>query len=400
MKKILIISDSNINEYSSVLTLRLYDFAKYLSKDNIIYLFIPNDNNKISFHSENLILIENDIDKLNTIYKECDALIVNGLVLEKYDFLNDNKKPIIYDGYDPFVFEEIDEDPSISNVDIIKKIAVKSDYVLCASQMQKNYWIGMLSVYNRVNPVMYREDNKLMNLIDVVGVKYSIQDTLDNSLNDYVLCELDEDSDIDLIIESFSDLKDVNLKIICDINTNSDDIYDYALEKVNSLGYKNISIIKCNNIDRQRYIADAKIILNIDKDNLKARFKPKDKLKDYLENKKLIISTYFNYIPDELKEKKVIVLLDKINPKDLCDKICTLMKDESLCNEYIFNLEEFLKNQPEYLLKLKDIVDNLKVSLDKSYVTTTTKATKKDFKSNLVFFKSMVQKGIKTIINS
>ena len=212
MKKILIISDFNVNENSFISHLRLYDFAEYLSRENKVTLFLPFGENEVSFSNSNFTLIEGDAIKLEKAYKTSDALIVNGSVFEKFDFIKLNK-PVIYDGYDPFSFEEM-------NKDAIKKIVTKSDYFVCASERQKNYWIGMLSVYNRVNPIIYREDNKLKNIIDVVGIKYSTSNSLVKNIEDFVLCELDEDTDIELIIDCFKDLKDIDLKIICKDNRN------------------------------------------------------------------------------------------------------------------------------------------------------------------------------------
>jgi|GEM_PF-5526134 len=396
MKKVLIISDLK-SERISTSVLRLYDFAWFLSKDNLVYLFIPNKNKILSL-SENIKLIEDDVEQLKEAYKESDVLIGNGLIYEKYDFIECDKIPIIYDGYDPFVLEKLNEDSSKTNRDILEKIIVRSDYFLCASETQKNYWIGMLSVYNRVNPIIYREDNKLKNLIDVVGVKYSAKDILNHDLENYVLCELDEDTNIEMVIDCFINLKDIDLNIICRNDKNLDRIYNDIKNDINSLGYENIFITRYEHEDvRFKYICCAKIILNICKDTLKSRFKPKDSLRDYLEYKKLIICTPFNYLPDNLKVKKAIVILNEVNSEDLHEITCELINNDNLYNEYIFNLDVFLKTQEDYLLKLDDIVNNAKISIDKNYLNHKEGLNKKNLKSNFVFLKNMIQKGISMI---
>jgi glycosyltransferase involved in cell wall biosynthesis len=42
------------------------------------------------------------------------------------------------------------------------------DFFLCASETQRDYWVGLLSSLNRVNPLTYADDPTLRRLIDVV----------------------------------------------------------------------------------------------------------------------------------------------------------------------------------------------------------------------------------------
>src|SRR5207302_8812156 len=44
----------------------------------------------------------------------------------------------------------------------------QADFFLCASERQRDYWLGALSMVNRVNPRSYAEDPTLRRLIDVV----------------------------------------------------------------------------------------------------------------------------------------------------------------------------------------------------------------------------------------
>jgi glycosyltransferase involved in cell wall biosynthesis len=42
------------------------------------------------------------------------------------------------------------------------------DFYICASERQRDFWIGMLAALNRVNPYSYNQDPDLRKLIDVV----------------------------------------------------------------------------------------------------------------------------------------------------------------------------------------------------------------------------------------
>jgi glycosyltransferase involved in cell wall biosynthesis len=42
------------------------------------------------------------------------------------------------------------------------------DFYICASERQRDFWLGMLAALNRVNPYSYNQDHKMRKLIDVV----------------------------------------------------------------------------------------------------------------------------------------------------------------------------------------------------------------------------------------
>ena len=78
--------------------------------------------------------------------------------------------------------------------------------------------------------------------------------------------------------------------------------------------------------------------------------------------------------------------------------IYELMNDDDLCKEYLNNLDAFISDQEDYLKRLKDIVNNLKIASDKNYLSNKSITAKKDVKSNIVFLKDMIQKGIKMVL--
>lgn len=397
VKKVLIISDFNLNDNSSFSHLRLFEFAKHLCSENDVNLYLPKGENKILSDNNSFNLIDGDEEKLEKLYKVSDVVIVNGEILGKLKFKVNSKIPIIFDGYDPFSIDKIYE----KSKDAIRKNVFECDYFLCASEMQKNYWIGMLSVYNRVNPILYREDNKLRNIIDAIDVQYISKEASDFEEN-YVLCELDDETDIEYILNCFAGLKDVDLKIIFKDDEDLNIKFKNIIDKINSSSeYENIYLAKYkDNKERNSYIDKAKIILQICNDTLKSRFKPKGSLKDYIEKKKLIISSSFNYLPDGLENKDAIILINKKNHDDLKNIICDLINDNNLYKQYKENIGRFIDNQIDYFYKLKYIVNNVKISIDKDYAENKSKYKDKNAKSKLIFFKNMAQKGIKMIFRS
>src|SRR4030042_1107130 len=55
-----------------------------------------------------------------------------------------------------------------NNINILKLQLTIGDFFICASEKQRDYWIGMLSAVGRLNPYNYDSDSTLRKLIDVV----------------------------------------------------------------------------------------------------------------------------------------------------------------------------------------------------------------------------------------
>jgi glycosyltransferase involved in cell wall biosynthesis len=87
-------------------------------------------------------------------------------------------RPIIVDLYDPFTIENLHfhaQKPLVARSAIHRNdLAVLNDqlqagdYFLCASEKQRDYWLGLLMANNRINPITWDRDPALRELIDVV----------------------------------------------------------------------------------------------------------------------------------------------------------------------------------------------------------------------------------------
>lgn len=120
-------------------------------------------------------------DALRRAARGQDVALVQGWVLERNLWLLQSGVRIVVDIYDPFHYEFIaaDEmeaaDPeSTTQVEwpiVLFTLAEQlrtGDFFLCASERQRDMWIGALSMLNRVNPETYAQDPTLRSLIDVV----------------------------------------------------------------------------------------------------------------------------------------------------------------------------------------------------------------------------------------
>jgi glycosyltransferase involved in cell wall biosynthesis len=110
--------------------------------------------------------------------RQYDAIIVSGYVLAVNRFLKTLDIPLVVDIYSPFNLENLQR---IANkklafqcqdhgdvLSVLKDQLQVGDFFLCASETQRDYWLGLLSALNRVNPLTYRDDPTLRRLIAVV----------------------------------------------------------------------------------------------------------------------------------------------------------------------------------------------------------------------------------------
>ena len=109
-----------------------------------------------------------------------DALVVQGFALNTYPFLTALVCPIVADLYCPFTIEHLEqtraggqagaalEAEAASILAVQNAQLQQADFFLCASERQRDFWIGALHTAGRVNPRTVARDPDLRTLIDVV----------------------------------------------------------------------------------------------------------------------------------------------------------------------------------------------------------------------------------------
>src|SRR5262249_5569855 len=108
----------------------------------------------------------------------CDVLIVQGHMLRWHPVLRYNHKVVVVDLYDPFHLEVLeqarDQDLpdrlflSRASTEVLNEQLERGDFFLCASEKQRDFWLGQLAAVGRINPVTYDRNERLDALINVV----------------------------------------------------------------------------------------------------------------------------------------------------------------------------------------------------------------------------------------
>ena len=115
---------------------------------------------------------------LTDIERWCDVLVFQGWLVHKRPFLLESEKILVADVYDPLHLEQLEQGRDDgwrgrvlavqSATAVLNEQLLRGDYFLCASEKQRDFWLGQMSALGRVNPITYDADETLRSLISVV----------------------------------------------------------------------------------------------------------------------------------------------------------------------------------------------------------------------------------------
>jgi glycosyltransferase involved in cell wall biosynthesis len=177
LTNILLISNDVIGEKMAGPGIRFWEFAKALRADFQVGLAAPNkdhpagDGFVVSSYAQGE-------GRLRELVSVADVIVFQGFILYSFPFLAELNVPLVVDVYDPFVLENMRihaQETTLererihgSDLGVLNSQLWAGDFFLCASEKQRDFWLGMLLALNRVNPYTYDSDETLRTLIDVV----------------------------------------------------------------------------------------------------------------------------------------------------------------------------------------------------------------------------------------
>ncbi|MGH9055409.1 MAG: glycosyltransferase [Acidimicrobiales bacterium] len=175
MTSVLIVTEDAIGERMAGPAIRAWNMAGCLAGSHEVVLATtrsPCDKRSDRFRVEAA-----GADRLADLEGWCEVLVVQGYVLERHPVLNHSTKATVVDLYDPLHFETLeltrhDLEPDRSanvahSVQVLTHQLGRGDFFLCASDKQRDLWLGHLGALGRLNPDTYRDDPSLRRLIEV-----------------------------------------------------------------------------------------------------------------------------------------------------------------------------------------------------------------------------------------
>jgi glycosyltransferase involved in cell wall biosynthesis len=173
---ILVLANEHVNRRMAGPAIRSFEFARVLSEDGhrvTLASPFPSD-----LPSQPFAVTTYDATSLPALLANHDAVILQGWVMERFPSIRDTHARLIVDLYDPFPLEvlilfekeamESRLETQRSSVRAVTDQVRDGDFFLCASEKQRDYWLGWLTAMGRVNSRTYERDPTLRSLIDVV----------------------------------------------------------------------------------------------------------------------------------------------------------------------------------------------------------------------------------------
>jgi glycosyltransferase involved in cell wall biosynthesis len=180
MAKILIISPISLSINMTGPAIRYWEFTQQLARNHSVFLAAPNIEvgPLLSELPSTAKLLIAERKTLEPLARDVDVIILQGLVSYHYPFLLHPKVPLVVDLYDPVFLENLEiytdlndeQTLALHNFSLANQIQQLKwgDFFLCASEKQRDFWLGMLAAFNRLNPAIYQQDKTFRNLVDIV----------------------------------------------------------------------------------------------------------------------------------------------------------------------------------------------------------------------------------------
>jgi len=173
-RKVLIITPDTLGTLMAGPAIRAFEMAKALSRVSEVRLVSTVSSRLTSTEFE--VSYAND-SQLHNHADWADVIVFQGHILAGYPWLNSSKYILVADIYDPMHLEVLEQgkgllprerlEQALHTVEVLNGQIERADFMLCASEKQRDFWLGHLAALSRINPATYDEDASLRSLLAV-----------------------------------------------------------------------------------------------------------------------------------------------------------------------------------------------------------------------------------------
>jgi glycosyltransferase involved in cell wall biosynthesis len=375
VRKLLIISNEVVSREMAGPAIRVWNFAGVLSEYMNVTLAIPN---KAEFPQQNFNIVQFKNDgELRSIISGCDIILCNGMTFTKYyNEIKNSNKYLIIDIYDPYnlaTLAEYSQKTIKEKLEIYKSIQYYfneqfyyGDFFICASERQRDFWLGMLSALNRVNPYSYNQDPTLQRMISVVPFGLPAGKPIHTSkVLKGVVRGIDKDDFVVIwgggiynwfdpltlvraMAEIYKTRKDIKLFFMGIKHPNPEvrelKLVDETINLAKKLGvyeknvFFNFGWIEYE--DRQNYLVESDAGIITHPRHIETRFSFRTRVLDYLWAGLPIISTVGDSLSDMVERKGLGFAVDEESISDIVKAVTRLADDKAFYHKCVKNIEK------------------------------------------------------------
>jgi len=172
--RVLIITQDIISEKMAGPAIRCWEMATLLAREHEVTLA---STQPIGLSTSLFRTVRADSGLVSAMLPETDVVIFQGFVLHEFPQIAESDVPVLVDIYDPFHLEGLTlrkADPPVerfvatkSDVHVLNTQLERGDFFVCASEKQRDFWLGQLTAMHRINPATYDHDESLRSLLAV-----------------------------------------------------------------------------------------------------------------------------------------------------------------------------------------------------------------------------------------
>lgn len=179
-RKLLFITLEPICRQMAGPAIRAFELGMRLSDEFDVTVFSPRptDLNADAINKPSFKLVAGlSKGRLYAMASDCEIIYLQANVLKPYPGLSRLGKYLVLDLYDPYLLSllaQYADDPLSSSASyrlmhqVLEKHMVAADFSICASERQRDYWLGRFCAIGRLTPEVYRFDPSFRKLLDVV----------------------------------------------------------------------------------------------------------------------------------------------------------------------------------------------------------------------------------------
>ena len=174
-RRILVVTPDTLGELMAGPAIRAWEIARALSAVGDVRLISTNRVNDIS--DDRFHVAFADDRGLRAHVDWADVLVFQGHILRSHPWIKATDTIIVADIYDPMHLEQLEQgkdfEPeqrlavAIDTVEVLNDQLERADFLVCASEKQRDFWLGQLAGLARINPATYDRDPSLRTLLDV-----------------------------------------------------------------------------------------------------------------------------------------------------------------------------------------------------------------------------------------
>lgn len=360
-KKVLIVCNDVVGPKMAGPAIRCVEIAKVLAGYFLVKLCAPRVDENVSFPFEVYSFSDS---RFKSDADDVDIIIVQGDALRAHPFLKKSKASLVADLYCPIPLEyhqasegvdlEVRGDTSNFLSDVLHEQLVFADHFLCASERQREFWLGALTLAGRVNALRWTQAShaSVSDLISLLPFGLSLQKPAQTRPalrtqfgilpDDFVLVWggglyqwFDPLTPIKAIHRLVSEGMRVHLVFIGVKHPNPDitqhDMCGQAVSLATELGlidkfvHFNFGWVDYN--DRHNYLLDADVGISGHFDNPETRFSFRTRMLDYLWCGLPIIATKGDVFGDALSVERIGISVDFEDENGWVRAIASMMND-------------------------------------------------------------------------